>query len=76
MKTEPDPNGLIAALLEMGAMIHKEKGDIIAECSGITVWSDGTVSANGSLVRPKEGYGYDVTQDSKGIVRFSLANDN
>ena len=76
---DPDPNGLIRALIEMGAMVHKDGGgNIVAECTGITARNDGTVTVNGSSssLRPKEGYGYDATQDSKGIVRFSLANDN
>ena len=71
-----DPNGLAAALLNMGARTHKEGEDIVAEHPDITVWKDGTVICNGSSVKPREGYGYNVTQHGEGITRFSPAIDN
>ncbi len=71
-----DPSGLIVALLNMGARIHGENKDIIAEHSDISIWKDGTVICNGSSVKPREGYGYNVTQDGEGIARFSPAISN
>ena len=78
MKTEiePDPNGLAAALLNMGAMIHKEKGDIVAEHPNMAAWSDGTISCDGLLMNSIRGYGYNAVQNSKGRVCFSPAIDN